>query len=120
MRKIKQQLMNQNTMRGGCSKWTMTHVSQTIGRFICKTSLDELPQFLECTIGDMIIGTHLQPLMSMKSIRQNRNVVSVLSPGLLVYGRLVDEVKSKNFDEVVKLDVATLMTGQSGKILKYC
>ena len=44
--------------------------------------------------------------MSMKSIRQNRKRRLSFKPGILVYGRLVDEVKSKNFDEVVKLDVA--------------
>lgn len=77
-----------------------------IGRFIRKTSLDELPQFWNVLMGDMsLVGTRPQQWMSMKYTPEQKRRLS-FKPGITGLWQVSGRSEIKDFNEVVKLDVA--------------
>ncbi len=75
-------------------------------RFICKTSLDELPQFYNVLIKiRSLVGTRPQRLTNTKNIRQPKNADLSFKPGITGLGKERTQ-EIKDFDEAVKLDVA--------------
>jgi undecaprenylphosphate glucosephosphotransferase wchA (initial sugar transferase) len=104
---IKQQLMNQNTMQGGMFKMDNDPRVTSIGRFIRKTSLDELPQFWNVLIGDMsLVGTRPPTIDEYEKYTPEQKRRLSFKPGITGLWQVSGRSEIKNFDEVVKLDVA--------------
>ena len=104
---IKQRLMNQNTMQGGMFKMDNDPRVTPIGRFIRKTSLDELPQFWNVLIGDMsLVGTRPPTIDEYEKYTPEQKRRLSFKPGITGLWQVSGRSEIKNFDEVVKLDVA--------------
>jgi exopolysaccharide biosynthesis polyprenyl glycosylphosphotransferase len=102
---LKEKLMQQNEMDGPVFKMTNDPRITRVGRFLRKTSLDELPQFFNVLIGDMSIIGPRPPLP--EEVRQyERWQLRRLSmkPGITC----IWQVSGRNkipFDEWMKMDL---------------
>ncbi|MTV80730.1 sugar transferase, partial [Streptococcus pneumoniae] len=104
---IKEQLMDQNTMRGGMFKIDNDPRVTKIGRFIRKTSLDELPQFWKVFIGDMsLVGTRPPTVDEYDQYTPEQKRRLSFKPGITGLWQVSGRSKITDFDDVVKLDVA--------------
>ena len=106
---IKKDLMSQNQMQGGMFKIENDPRVTKIGHFIRKTSLDELPQFLNVLKGDMsLVGTRPPTLDEyMKYTPEQKRRLS-FKPGITGLWQISGRSNITNFDDVVKLDVTYL------------
>jgi lipopolysaccharide/colanic/teichoic acid biosynthesis glycosyltransferase len=102
---LKEKLMQQNEMDGPVFKMTNDPRITRVGRFLRKTSLDELPQFFNVLIGDMSVIGPRPPLPD--EVRQyERWQLRRLSmkPGITC----IWQVSGRNnipFDEWMKMDL---------------
>ena len=104
---IKQQLMDQNTMQGGMFKMDNDPRVTEIGRFIRKTSIDELPQFWNVLIGDMsLVGTRPPTVDEYEKYTPEQKRRLSFKPGITGLWQISGRSGITNFDDVVKLDVA--------------
>ncbi|CXG01896.1 glucosyl-1-phosphate transferase [Streptococcus pneumoniae] len=104
---IKEQLMDQNTMQGGMFKIDNDPRVTKIGRFIRKTSLDELPQFWNVFIGDMsLVGTRPPTVDEYVQYTPEQKRRLSFKPGITGLWQVSGRSKITDFDDVVKLDVA--------------
>ena len=105
--KRKQELLAQNTMQGGMFKVDDDPRITPIGRFIRKTSLDELPQFWNVLIGDMsLVGTRPPTVDEYEKYTPEQKRRLSFKPGITGLWQVSGRSEIKDFDEVVKLDVA--------------
>lgn len=77
-----------------------------VGRFIRKTSIDELPQFLNVFLGDMsVVGPRpaLPKEVATYSSRQNQRLL--VKPGLTCFWQTRRNRDAISFDEWVELDL---------------
>ena len=103
----KRELMEQNTMQGGMFKVDDDPRITKIGRFIRKTSLDELPQFYNVLKGDMsLVGTRPPTVDEYEHYTPEQKRRLSFKPGITGLWQVSGRSEIKNFDEVVKLDVA--------------
>ena len=103
---IKQQLMDQNTMQGGMFKMDNDPRVTEIGRFIRKTSIDELPQFWNVLIGDMsLVGTRPPTVDEYEKYTPEQKRRLSFKPGITGLWQISGRSGITNFDDVVKLDV---------------
>lgn len=102
----KKELETQNEMQGLMFKMENDPRITKVGKFIRKTSIDELPQFLNILKGDMsLVGT--RPPMEGEFEQYNshyRRRIS-MTPGLTGLWQISGRSEIVNFDEVVKLDL---------------
>lgn len=99
-------LMEQNEMDGLMFKMTDDPRVTRVGKFIRKTSIDELPQFWNILIGQMsLVGT--RPPTKDEFTQYNMYYRRRLSikPGLTGMWQVSGRSDIQDFDEVVKLDL---------------
>lgn len=102
----KKELMSQNEMQGLMFKMEDDPRITKVGKFIRKTSIDELPQFLNVLKGDMsLVGT--RPPTEDEFVKYNQHYRRRISmtPGLTGLWQVSGRSEIEDFDDVVKLDL---------------
>lgn len=102
----KKELMNRNEVQGLMFKMEDDPRITKVGKFLRKTSLDELPQFYNVLKGDMsLVGTRppTEDEFEQYSLHYRRRLS--ITPGLTGMWQVSGRSDIKNFDEVVKLDL---------------
>ena len=103
----KKELMTQNEMKGFMFKMEHDPRITHVGRFLRKTSLDELPQFYNVLKGDMsLVGTRppTEDEFEQYNLRYRRRLS--ITPGLTGLWQVSGRSDITDFDEVVKLDLS--------------
>lgn len=103
---LKKNLMSENEMQGLMFKIENDPRITKLGRFIRKTSLDELPQFINILKGDMsLVGTRPPTVDEFKNYEPKHKARVSMVPGLTGLWQVSGRSNIKNFDDVVKLDM---------------
>ena len=102
---LKAQLMGQNEQEGPVFKITMDPRVTRVGRFLRKTSLDELPQFINVLRGDMSIVGPRPPIPSeVEQYERWQNRRLSMRPGITCLWQ-VSGRNNISFNEWMKLDM---------------
>ena len=102
----KKDLQKDNEMQGLMFKMKKDPRITRVGRFIRKTSIDELPQFYNILIGDMsLVGTRppTEDEFEHYSLYYRRRLC--MTPGLTGLWQVSGRNEIENFDDVVKCDL---------------
>ena len=106
----KKELMEQNEMDGLMFKMTDDPRITKIGKFIRKTSLDELPQFWNVLKGDMsLVGTRPPTVDEYNQYDQHHKSRLAMKPGLTGMWQVSGRSEITDFEEVVRLDNEYIM-----------
>lgn len=100
------ELLDKNEMSGPAFKIGQDPRITRVGRFIRKTSIDELPQLVNILRGDMSIVGPRPPLpreVAMYSDHQKKRLT--VKPGLTCYWQVQDNRNQGDFDEWVEMDL---------------
>lgn len=102
----KKELMKQNEMKGNMFKMKDDPRITKVGKFIRKTSLDELPQFWNVLKGDMsLVGTRPPTLDEYYQYESHHKRRLSITPGITGLWQISGRSDITDFDEVVKLDL---------------
>lgn len=102
----KKELMNKNEMKGLMFKMENDPRITKVGRFIRKTSIDELPQFLNVLKGDMsLVGTRPPTEDEFLQYEGWHKRRLSLRPGITGLWQVSGRSDIKSFEEVVKMDL---------------
>ena len=100
------QLLDQNEMTGPAFKMKEDPRITRVGRFIRKTSIDELPQLWNVLKGDMSLVGPRPPLPREVALYDDRQSQRLLvTPGITCYWQVQPKRNSLSFDEWVELDL---------------
>lgn len=117
----KKELMDKNEMSGLMFKMTDDPRITKVGKFIRKTSIDELPQFLNVLKGDMsLVGTRPPTVDEFKQYEGHHKRRLSMKPGITGLWQVSGRSDIEDFEEVVKLDLQYIDNwgiGQDFKIL---
>ena len=103
----KKELMAQNEMNGLMFKMEDDPRVTKVGKFIRKTSIDELPQFFDVLRGDMsLVGTRPPTVDEYKQYESHHKRRLSMKPGITGLWQVSGRSDIEDFEEVVKLDVA--------------
>ena len=102
----KKSLMAQNEMNGLMFKMEDDPRITKVGKFIRKTSIDELPQFFDVVRGDMsLVGTRPPTLDEYKQYESHHKRRLSMKPGITGLWQVSGRSNIEDFEEVVRLDV---------------
>ena len=102
----KKELMAQNEMDGLMFKMTDDPRITKIGKFIRKTSLDELPQFWNVLKGDMsLVGTRPPTVDEFEQYEGYHKRRLSMTPGLTGVWQVSGRSDITDFEEIVSMDV---------------
>lgn len=102
----KKELMAQNEMNGLMFKMEDDPRITKVGRFIRRTSIDELPQFFDVLMGNMsLVGTRPPTVDEYKQYESHHKRRLSMKPGITGLWQISGRSNIDNFEEVVKLDV---------------
>lgn len=102
----KKELMDQNEMNGLMFKMENDPRITKIGKFLRKTSIDELPQFICVLKGDMsLVGTRPPTIDEYKKYKSYQKSRLSMKPGITGLWQISGRSDIRDFDEVIKLDM---------------
>lgn len=102
----KKELLAQNEMNGLMFKMEDDPRVTKVGKFIRKTSIDELPQFFDVLRGDMsLVGTRPPTVDEYKQYESHHKRRLSMKPGITGLWQVSGRSNIEDFEEVVKLDV---------------
>lgn len=102
----KKELLKQNEMQGLMFKMEDDPRITKVGKFIRKTSIDELPQFLNVLKGDMsLVGTRPPTEDEFEQYTPYYRRRLCMTPGLTGLWQVSGRSEVENFDDVVRLDL---------------
>ena len=102
----KKELMAQNEVQGPMFKLENDPRVTKVGRFLRRTSLDELPQFWNIFKGDMsLVGTRPPTVEEFEQYNDYYRRRMSITPGLTGLWQVSGRSEIKDFNEVVKLDL---------------
>lgn len=102
----KKELMASNEVKGLMFKMEDDPRITKVGKFIRKTSIDELPQFWNILKGDMsLVGTRPPTVDEFEHYEAKHKCRLSMTPGLTGLWQISGRSDIKDFDEVVKLDM---------------
>lgn len=104
--KRKKELMAKNEVQGLMFKMEDDPRITKVGKFIRKTSIDELPQFWNVLRGDMsLVGTRPPTVDEFEQYEAKHKCRLSMTPGLTGLWQISGRSDIKDFDEVIKLDM---------------
>ena len=102
----KRDLMEQNKMQGLMFKVDNDPRITKVGKFIRKTSIDELPQFWNVLKGEMsLVGTRPPTLDEYEQYKSHHKRRLSMKPGITGMWQVSGRSNIEDFEEVVKLDI---------------
>ena len=115
----KKALMEQNEMKGLMFKMTDDPRVTKVGKFIRKTSIDELPQFFNILKGDMsLVGTRPPTVDEFKMYEGYHKRRLSMKPGLTGMWQVSGRSDIEDFEDVVRLDLEYIDNWSLGLDLK--
>ncbi len=100
------ELMKNNEMEGPMFKMENDPRITKVGKFIRRTSIDELPQFWNVLKGDMsLVGTRPPTIAEFEQYNPHYRRRLSITPGLTGLWQVSGRSDIKDFDEVVRLDL---------------
>ena len=117
--KRKKELMEQNKMKGHMFKMDDDPRITPIGKFIRKTSIDELPQFFDVLIGNMsLVGTRPPLVEEVNEYEPHHHARLAVKPGITGMWQVSGRSDITDFEEVVKLDTEYINNWSLGMDIK--
>ncbi len=115
----KESLMSQNEMQGSMFKMKDDPRITRIGKILRKTSIDELPQFINVLKGDMsLVGTRPPTEDEFLNYEPYQRRRVSIKPGITGLWQVSGRSSITDFDDIVKLDCEYIDNWSVGKDIK--